>query len=440
LTLTSGAPPFRMTYGNVAPRLGVAYEISHSQNWQTVLRGGFGVFYDLATSQTGNLIGYGGYPFSANNVQFFGTFPLSSSEAAPPPITVPGGGTGMFTAYDPDLRLPYSLQWNVAVEQALGRQQALSASYIGSAGRRLLQTEDVVSPNPSYSEVILVGNTATSDYDALQVQFQRRLSSGLQALASYTWAHSIDDASAGSGGNFADRYIPGTSSNQNRGASDFDIRHAFSAGMTYQIALARANSLERAALNGWSIQNVIQARSAVPVDVYDGIFTDSRELNGARTFIRPDVVRGIPLYLYGAQYPGGKALNDTPNQGGVGCVGPFCPPPTDATTGAPLRQGDLGRNALRGFGAAQWDVAVHRDFPIRESLKLQFRAELFNVLNHPNFGQPVADISQAQFGRSIQTLGESLSGGGQYVGSGAFSPLYQIGGPRSIQFALKLMF
>jgi hypothetical protein len=81
---------------------------------------------------------------------------------------------------------------------------------------------------------------------------------------------------------------------------------------------------------------------------------------------------------------------------------------------------------------------VHREFPIHESLKLQFRAELFNVLNHPNFGPPDGNLTDPQFGQSTATLGRSLSGGN--LGSGAFDPLYQLGGPRSIQFGLKLSF
>jgi hypothetical protein len=98
---------------------------------------------------------------------------------------------------------------------------------------------------------------------------------------------------------------------------------------------------------------------------------------------------------------------------------------------------------LRGFGSAQWDFAVHREFPIHESLKLQFRAELFNVLNHPNFGPPVGDLGSPsapnpQFGQSTQMLGRSLAGGS--LGTGGFNPLYQLGGPRSIQFGLKLLF
>jgi hypothetical protein len=115
----------------------------------------------------------------------------------------------------------------------------------------------------------------------------------------------------------------------------------------------------------------------------------------------------------------------------------FVSPPVDAN-GFPLRQGNLGRNALRAFGMTQWDFAVHRDFPIHESLKLQFRAELFNVLNHPNFGPQLGDLSNPQFGVTTQMLGTSLSGGN--VGGGGLSPLYQVGGPRSIQLALKLTF
>ena len=93
---------------------------------------------------------------------------------------------------------------------------------------------------------------------------------------------------------------------------------------------------------------------------------------------------------------------------------------------------------MRGFGLWQWDFAVHRDFAIHDQLVLQFRSELFNVLNHPNFGPPNPNIGFPNFGQSTQMLGQSLSN--QNLGGGGFSPLYQIAGPRSIQFALKLTF
>jgi hypothetical protein len=432
----AGTAPYNTTFGNVAPRLGVAYELRQKPNWQTVVRAGFGVFYDLASSEIGNLFGDAGYPFSARIENFGGTFPLTPAAAAPPPITAASlsSASATLSALDPHLQLPYTLQWNVALEQALGSQQTITASYVGAAGRRLIQSAFVVSPNPSFGNADLVSSVGASSYNALQVQFQRRLSHGLQALSSYTWSHSIDTGSAGSTFNGSNSLVPSVSLNANRGPSDFDIRNAFSTGLTYDIPSLKGNLFLKAAFHGWSLQSVIQARSAPPVNIFDGAFST---LNGGFAEVRPDLVPGIPLYLYGSQYPGGKIINNTPDEGGAGCIGPFCPPPTDAD-GNPLRQGNLGRNALRGFGATQWDFAVHRDFQIRERLTLQFRAELFNVLNHPNFGQPVSDISNSSFGQSIQMLGQSLNSGN--LGGGGFDALYQVGGPRSVQLALKLMF
>jgi hypothetical protein len=424
LTLAAaGTAPFHTPYKNVAPRAGIAYQLFQNQGWETVLRGGFGVFFDLATQELGNLVHQTAYPFNAINFPA-GSFPLDQTSAAPPPITRPGSGSGTVLAFDPSLQLPYTLEWNVALEQALGRKQTLSASYLGSAGRRLIQTADIFSPNANYSQAILVGNSAMSGYNALQIQFQRRLSGGLQALTSYAWSHSIDTASAGSFGNGANAALPALNPVANRGSSDFDIRNAFSAALTYEIPAPRRHAFARAILRSWSLQNVIQARSAPPTNVFDARF--STLFNG-HTEVRPDVVPNVPLYLSGPQYPGGEALNPAA----------FTAPPI-GTNGQPSRQGTLSRNALRGFAATQWDFAVHRDFPIRERLKLQFRAEMFNVLNHPNFGPPNGAFGFGGFGVSRQMLGQSLAGGN--TGGGALSPLYQLGGPRSIQLALKLAF
>ena len=104
---------------------------------------------------------------------------------------------------------------------------------------------------------------------------------------------------------------------------------------------------------------------------------------------------------------------------------------------AQLSFGRIGRNVLRGFGAWQADLALQRQFPVTEKLNLRFRAEFFNIFNHPNFGSPNNTIGSPLFGQSTQTLASSLGSGGA---NGGFNPLYQIGGPRSIQFALKLLF
>jgi hypothetical protein len=437
-----GTPPFKTTYDNVAPRFGLAYQLVQGQDWNTVVRAGFGVFYDLVSSQAFEQ--FGNANFSAVKSLFNAPFPADSKTGTPPAIPS-AASISSLGAFNPNLKLPYTLQWNLALEQSLGKQQTISASYVGAGGRRLLQTFPIFGPpsNPNLG-AFFVDNTGTSSYNALQVQFNRRLSHGLQVLASYTWAHSIDDGSAGSAQIFSNIVIPGSNPGENRGPSDFDIRHTFSAGVTYDIPAPRTTRFAEAILRGWSLESIVQARSAPPVDVFSFGFFNS----GIEAPSRPDIVPGQPLYLFGANCatveqsignlapgqgcPGGKAFN--PNS--------FQNPPTDPVTGNPARQGNVPRNFLRGFGAAEWDFAVHRDFPIHESAKLQFRAEMFNVLNHPNFGQPSPFFGSTGFGLSNKMLGQFLNGGtmGQAVNNGALSPLYQIGGPRSVQFSLKFSF
>jgi hypothetical protein len=101
------------------------------------------------------------------------------------------------------------------------------------------------------------------------------------------------------------------------------------------------------------------------------------------------------------------------------------------------QQGDFGRNVLRAFGASQADIAFQREFHLTERMQLRFRGEFFNIFNHPNVGPPSGDLTSSQFGYSTATLASSLGSGGA---NGGFNPLYQIGGPRSIQLALKLQF
>jgi hypothetical protein len=291
--------------------------------------------------------------------------------------------------FDPNLNAPYALEWNVALEQSLGKAQTLSLSYIGASDRRLLETESITNPNANYYQATLVANTGTLTYDALQAQFRRALTNGLQALVSYTWSHAIDDGSYGAyaNGSFANV-------NSNRGSSDYDLRHVFSAALTYQLPGLRGN-------------------------------TFARDIS---TLIRPDVVPGQPFYLHGSQYPGRVALNPAA----------FADPPVDPTTLVPTRQGDLGRNVLRSLGLAEWDFAIHREFHIRENVKLQFNAELFNVLNHPNFGLFNNTFQRGNIYFGQATAMQNQLGGNE--GWGVQSSLYASGGPRSSQLALKLVF
>jgi hypothetical protein len=424
-----GTSPFKTKYGNIASRLGLSYQVAHRQAWETVLRGGAGIFYDLVSSETGNAISPVTPPFGNLNVLPAAEFPFTSAQIAPPPI--PSGGiiSSLFV-FNPNLRLPYTIQWNATLDQSLGTEQTITASYLGAAGRHLLQTSVVISP-PTNANLVgdFIDNTATSNYQALQVQFRRRLSHGLQALVSYSWSHSIDDGSAGSFELPSNAGLPGNAS-ANRGPSDFDIRNSISLGATYDIPAPKSNPLTKSVLRGWSTENFVLARSAPPANVTDfnALVLGCDLSGGISAQFRPDLVPGQPLYLYESQYPGGKAFNPDA----------FSHVPADPTTGCPMGQGTVPRNFLRAFGATQWDSAIHRDFVIREAVRLQFRAEMFNALNHPNFGPPYPFFGLSMFGLSQQMLGQSLNGSN--LGGGAFSPLYQIGGPRSVQFTLKLSF
>ena len=428
----AGTAPFHTSYANFAPRVGATYQVSRTPRWQTVVRGGFGVFYDLVSSEAGNAINQAAlFPPLGNRLLYFNTtFPLSPAQIEPVPVPRVAAIENI-TAFNPQLKLPYTLEWNLAVEQELGEKQSLSITYVGASGRRLLQTTNLVSPstNPAIQEAVFVDNTSASNYNALQLEFKRRLSQGLQALASYSFGHSIDNASAGSFGFSSNLSVPGAR-DENRGNSDFDVRHSFTAGFTYDFPSPKTSHFVSVLSRGWSVESLVIARSAPPVDVSDtNFFTFA---SGVNADIRPDVVPGQPLYLFGSQYPGGKSFNP----------GAFSDPPMDPVTFAPTRQGTLGRNVLRGFGATQWDLGIHREFPLHESVKLQFRAELFNVLNHPNFAAPNGDFGQTGFGVSTQTLAQGLNGGlnGTNLGGGALNPLYQLGGARSVQGALKLVF
>jgi hypothetical protein len=408
-----GTPLYQTTYGNVAPRLGLAYQLGERPNWGSVLRAGFGIFYDLGYGSLGGVSSY--FPSEAIKDVGSAPFPLSPQDAAPPALT-DNPPVSTIVVADPHLKLPRTYQWNISLEQPIGSSQSLSLTYIGAIGRDLLRATQLLNVNPKFQAVALTDNTATSDYYALQLKFERRLSRGLQALASYSFSHSIDIASKDAFAN--DHNTPGTLANPNvdRGDSDFDIRHSFTAGVTYDLPSPGSHEVVHATLGGWSLDGFVLARSAPPDDLVGAIVVAA---NTTLTF-RPNVNPGVPLELHGKQYPGGKIFNS----------GAFATPPTG-------QQGDFGRNVLRGFGAWQADLALQRQFRVTEKVGLRFRAEFFNIFNHPNFGNPGNDLTSLLFGHSTQTLASSLGSGGA---NGGFNPLYQIGGPRSIQLALKLQF
>jgi Carboxypeptidase regulatory-like domain/TonB dependent receptor len=419
-----GTPLWKTPYRNFAPRIGVAYQ-PYSEGG-SVIRAGFGLFYDLGHDHAAHAFG-NTFPYTAMKTLRNVPFPLDPIQAEPPPARLdPPYGT--IYGFDRNLKLPYTIQWNLTFEQPLGPSHALSTSYVAAVGRHLLQ-EDLwvlshpgldkdLSLNPQFTRLYVTSNSATSDYHALQIQFQRRMSRGLQAHVAYTWSHSIDRAASGHAGNLR---IGNTVIEQGRGSSDFDIRHSLAAAATYNLPAPSWRSWAGSILRNWSVNTIFRVRSATPVNVSVG--DDPLNL-GLQNLLRPDLIPGIPLYIVDPSVPGGERINREAFR-----------IPSQLKPGMP--QGTLPRNALRGFRSSQIDLAISREFHVMERFRMQLRAESFNLLNQSNFGDPVGDLSSRFFGESTQMFGRSLGSGGI---NGGLSPLYQVGGPRSMQMALRLQF
>ena len=404
-----GAALWETTYGNFAPRAGAAYQLSRGRG--TLARGGFGLFYDLGTGPAAQAFG-SVFPYVSTRRARSVLLPLQ--EGLPAPVTPPGQPPPPLSdtvyAFDSHLKLPYSLQWGAAVEQPLGREQLFTAAYVGSAGRRLLR--EVVQPlGPWFREVRHVTNDSRSDYHAMQLQFQRRAARGLQGWASYTWAHSTDDASEESS-----LVAPISAALKHpRGPSNFDVRHSLAAALTYDLPGVSGGGPLGGLLRGWAVDSTLKARSATPFSV---VFLTDLANGDVAELTYPDYVRGAPLYVSDPGLAGGRRVNRAA----------FLPT---------FSGRNLGRNSLRGFGFSQVDVSLRRQLNLTERVRLQLRAEVFNLFDRPNFGNPVNDLGSSLFGHSVQTLGGSLGAGGV---NGGLSPVYQVGGPRSAQFTLKVQF
>jgi hypothetical protein len=229
------------------------------------------------------------------------------------------------------------------------------------------------------------------------------LSHGLQFLAALTWSHSIDNRS-----NNWINYQPLL-----KGDSDFDVRENFQAALTYNLN-PFGSRVARYFTNGWAFDLRAFARSATPVDVYGSAYVAE---DGTQQYARPNLIPGLPLYVFGSRdtIPGGRKFNFSAFQSVTGALG------------------NAPRNLLRGFNANEIDFAARREIMLGDKVRLQFRAETFNILNHPVFGAIYNTLTSGptQFGQAYNTLNVALENE---------NSLYEQGGPRSLQLAAKILF
>lgn len=178
-------------------------------------------------------------------------------------------------------------------------------------------------------------------------------------------------------------------------------------------------------LRHWSVSTLFRAQTAPPLKI-----TYARDRGFGFFPLRPDLIPGIPVFINDPAAPGGKRLNTTttaiPGQPYLQ-TGPFLP-------AQEARQGTLGRNALRGFPFWQIDFALQRQFALTKRVKLQLRADIFNLLNHPNFGNPHSALNDPLFGTATAMLNRGLGTAGV---NGGLNPVFQVGGPRSGQVVLS---
>ena len=399
---------------NWAPRIGLAWTLGPGGN--TVLRGGYGVYYDQSSLAPSEGL-YFNAPFFDFNLFFsIPGLPLTLNDPFPSNFPVPLPKSAF--AFQRDLRTPYLQHWNVSFQQALGETRVIEIAYVGSKGTKLITARDInqprpspatpnLRPNPQFDDITFEESSANSNYNSLQVRFQQRLDFGLSLLSSYTWSKSIDNASSffSSAG---DPNFPQDSFNTRgeRGRSNFDVRHRLTMSYGYDLPFGKGRTFIAgdgffpAILTGWQTFGIVTLQSGRPFTV--ALLSDIDRSNTGRSTL-------------------GFGANDRPNVVGNAELSDPTPDRWFNTSAFAFPAfgsfGDAGRNILDGPGFANFNASLMKTTKLVEGLDLQFRAEAFNLFNRPNFNLP-----------------------DNFVGSPTFGRILSAGSPRHIQFGLKLLF
>jgi hypothetical protein len=425
---------YRRDLNNFGPRLGFAWSVRST----TVLRGSYGIYYDyipqdLLIANFTSSAGLATNPIGPEPVVFlnFDSDAFAGVTSAPvftpadPPY--PPDGANIFIT-PRNLATPYVQNWNLNVEQQLGDAFAFQVGYVGSKGTRLTRLLDANQPDvegnrtvfPQYGAVDEFATVSASSYHALQLTLRSKGWHGLSGFAGYTFSKSLDDASDAIDFNFATVAFPQDSTNlaAERGPSNFDTRHRFTAAFTYQ--LPRLFGPKRLA-EGWQLNTIVTAQSGRPVPIVSANDTsafDNPNFNTRSNFHqRPNVAVPAQPFI-------NSNWESAPDF--IGYLNGIA-----FTQPEPGTFGNLGRNAI--FGPKFWNVdfALAKSTRIYERLSLQFRAEFFNIFNHPNFALPnfFVDPGSPQQGLITQTPDQAQTNPG--LGGG---------GPRVVQLGMKLLF
>jgi hypothetical protein len=369
-------------------------------------------------------------------------------------------------AVDPHLRTPYVMNWNFNVQQALSKSTLLQIAYVANHGVRLYSVTDPNQVDPNFDSgdentgrplvtnctisqggqgfggpcfpwlgfFNLLSNKSTSNFNSLQVTLTKRYSHGLYLLAGYTYGHAIDTATSNLAG------VPPDSNNYaaERGNGDYDIRHRFTFSLTYELPSIKS---KWQMLEGWQATSVVNLQAGMPYTLSDfgndisltGELNDRWNMTGNPKDIHWSPRAPIPYFDFSdaahsnaACLAQATALGTVDNLNYYGCFqqgSAVITPPADGT------QGNMGRNIFRGPDFTNWDLSLSKTWKLSERVKVQFRGEVFNVLNHTNFAGLNTDLSSTNIvGTAVYT-----------PDIGAANPVIGSGGSRHIQLGAKFL-
>jgi hypothetical protein len=394
-----GTPFYNPNYRDFGPRVGGAWTPAFLGG-KTVFRTGFGIYYESSvprykiTSSDIPSIGYPIAPFIAPEFALFGPKAIDRH------------------------RKDLSYQnWDFVVEQQLPSKFLARAGYVGSVGRHLFTRYQVnlidpvtgERPLPNFSQFGLKANDGNNSFNALQLSLERRFSNGLLWQTEYMWSHAITDASIGAGESVA--FQNQSCRACDRSSSPYDVRHTSTTNAIYELPVGPGRTylnspgVISAILGGWKISGLATASTGQPVNIT--INRSSTALpDGNRSAQRPDLVPGVSIYA------AHRTIDNWFN-------------PAAFQTPAPGTWGNLGRFAARGPGFYEIDTALEKEFKVTERFALRFRAEAFNLFNHPIYDVPSGNLSSGSFGQITSVLNTGA------VGTGT---------PRRIQFGVRLAF
>jgi Carboxypeptidase regulatory-like domain len=392
---------------NFGPRFGFAFR--PDGNGKSVLRGGYGIFYDLAVLGNDLFFVRNGPPFQQPQTFDAGTFPTDltlSNPFQPARVTTPVYDA---PSIDPNFRQAYIQQWNLGYQREIRSNMLFEVTYVGNKGTKLVKTVDINQafpvvgftqpavqqrrPLPSFGTIPLLESSGSSIYHGLLGRLERRFSGGLSLLASYTYGHAIDDST---GGNVTQ---DARDLHADRANSDFDARHRLAVSYVYELPFGRNKAIGKnwgSALNGmlggWELSGIGTFQSGQPIFVQ--LSPSNQNSNTGSTRDRPDITHVFD----------GKLIVTT--------VNPVIQNSTDKTLyldpaafSVPVRGtfGTLPRNAFNGPGTRNWDLMLGKNFRT-ERLNVQFRTEFYNAFNHPSLGQPNRFVDTKSFGTITTTL------------------------------------